>query len=39
MAEFADRVFCFYDMEGPGLKKRRSISEGLASQISWEAFL
>jgi hypothetical protein len=38
MAEFADRVFCFYDMEGAGLRQGRSISEELASQTTWEAF-
>jgi hypothetical protein len=38
MAEFADRVFCFYDMQGAGLSKGRSISEELASQTTWEAF-
>jgi len=39
MAEFADRVFCFYDMQGElGLSKGRSISEELASQTTWEAF-
>jgi len=38
MAELADRVFCFYDMQGAGLRQRRSISEELASQITWEAF-
>jgi hypothetical protein len=38
MAELADRVFCFYDMQGAGLKQRRSISEEMASQTTWEAF-
>jgi hypothetical protein len=38
MAEYADRVFCFYDMQGDGLRQRRSISERLASQTTWEAF-
>jgi allantoicase len=28
MAEYADRVFCFYDMQGAGLKQGRRISEG-----------
>jgi hypothetical protein len=37
MAEFADRVFCFYDMQGAGLSHGRSISEELASQTTWEA--
>ena len=36
MAEFADRVFCFYEMEGAGLKQGRSISEEMASQTTWE---
>jgi hypothetical protein len=38
MAEYADRVFCFYDMHGQAYSKGRSISEGLASQTTWEAF-
>ena len=38
MAEFADRVFCFYDMQGAGMSKVRSIPEELASQTTWEAF-
>jgi hypothetical protein len=39
MAEFADRVFCFYDMQRElGLRQGRSISEELASQTTWEAF-
>jgi hypothetical protein len=39
MAEFADRVFCFYDMQGElGLRQGRGISEELASQTTWEAF-
>ena len=38
MAELADRVFCFYDMQGAGLSKDRSISEEIASQTTWEAF-
>jgi hypothetical protein len=39
MAEFADRVFCFYDMQGElGLRQSRSISEELAGQTTWEAF-
>ena len=36
--EFADRVFCFYDMQGAGLSRGRSIPEELASQTTWEAF-
>jgi len=38
MAELADRVFCFYDMQGAGLSESRGISEELASQTTWEAF-
>jgi hypothetical protein len=39
MAEFADRVFCFYDMQRElGLEQSRSMSEELASQTTWEAF-
>jgi len=38
MAEFADRVFCFYDMQGAAMKQSRSISEEMASQTTWEAF-
>jgi hypothetical protein len=39
MAELADRVFCFYDMQRElGLSQGRSISEELASQTTWEAF-
>jgi len=38
MAEFADRVFCFYDIQGAGLSQGRGISEELASQTTWEAF-
>jgi hypothetical protein len=38
MAELADRVFCFYDMQGAGMSKVRSIPEELASQTTWEAF-
>jgi hypothetical protein len=38
MAEFADPVFCFYDMGGAGLQQRRSIPAELASQTTWEAF-
>ena len=34
MAELADRIFCFYDLEGQG----RGISEEPASQTTWEAF-
>jgi hypothetical protein len=32
------KVFCFYDMQGAGLRQGRSISEELASQTTWEAF-
>jgi len=39
MAEHADRVFCFYDMQGGGLSQGRRISEDMASQTTWEAFL
>ena len=38
MVELADRVFCFYDMQGAGLSESRGISEELASQTTWEAF-
>jgi hypothetical protein len=39
MAEYADRIFCVYDMqEKLGLRQGRSISEELASQTTWEAF-
>jgi hypothetical protein len=38
MAELADRVFCFYDMQGAGLCKSRGFSEELAIQTTWEAF-
>jgi DNA polymerase I len=38
MAELADRVFCFYDMQGQAYGQGRSISEELASQTTWEAF-
>ena len=38
MAEFADRVFCFYDMQGAAMKQSSSISEEMASQTTWEAF-
>ena len=38
MAEYADRVFCFYDVQGAlGLKQVRSIPE-IAGQTTWEAF-
>ena len=30
--ELADRVFCFYDMQGAGLRQRRSISEEMATR-------
>jgi hypothetical protein len=36
MAELADRVFYFYDMQGAGLSRGRSISEELASQTTRE---
>jgi hypothetical protein len=39
MAEFANRVICFYDMQRElGPSQGRSISEELASQTTWEAF-
>jgi len=38
MAEFAYRVFCFYDMQGALLSYGRSILEVMASQTTWEAF-
>jgi hypothetical protein len=34
----ADRVFCFYDMQGAGLSRNRRISEEMAGQTTWEAF-
>jgi hypothetical protein len=38
MAEYADRVFCFYDMQGElGMSHGRSIPES-AGQTTWEAF-
>jgi len=38
MAEYADRVFCFYDMQRElGLKHCRNIPE-IAGQTTWEAF-
>jgi len=37
MAEYADRVFCFYDMQGE-LGLGRSIPAELAGQTTWEAF-
>jgi hypothetical protein len=38
MAEYADRVFCFYDMQGElRIRQSRSIPE-IASQTTWEAF-
>jgi len=38
MAEYADRVFCFYDMQRElGLRQGRSIPE-IAGQTTWEAF-
>jgi hypothetical protein len=38
MAELADRVICFYDMQGAGLSQGRGISDDIASQTTWEAF-
>jgi len=38
MAELADRVFCFYDMQRQAYSQSRGISEELASQTTWEAF-
>ena len=38
MAELADRVFCFYDMQGQAYSQRRGTSEELASQTTWKAF-
>jgi hypothetical protein len=38
MAELADRVFCFYDMQESGLSNGRGFSGELASQTTWEAF-
>jgi hypothetical protein len=39
MAEFADRVFRFYNMQGElGLSHGRGISEEIESQTTWEAF-
>jgi hypothetical protein len=38
MAEFADRIFCFYDMQGSGRRLHRSTSKEAASQTTWEAF-
>jgi hypothetical protein len=39
MAEYADRIFRFCDMQGElGLSHGRSISEEMASQTTWEAF-
>ena len=37
-AELADRVLCFYDMQGQAYGQGRSISEEMASQTTWEAF-
>ena len=38
MAEYADRVFCSYDMQGElGLRQSGSIPE-IAGQTTWEAF-
>ena len=38
MAELADRVFCFYVLQGDGLNQGRGISEEIAGQTTWEAF-
>jgi hypothetical protein len=38
MAEFADRVFCFLDMQRQAYSLSRSISEEMAIQTTWEAF-
>jgi hypothetical protein len=38
MAEYADRVFCFYDMQGAGLRQHKSVPEELEGQTTWEAF-
>jgi hypothetical protein len=38
MAEYADRIFCFYKMQGAGLRHGRGIPEGMAEQTTWEAF-
>jgi hypothetical protein len=38
IAEFADRVFCFYDKQGAWLSQGRCISEETASQTTSEAF-
>jgi hypothetical protein len=38
MAEFADRVSCFYDMQGQAYCQSRGILKELASQTTWEAF-
>jgi len=34
----ADRVSCFYDMQGQAYCQSRGISKELASQTTWEAF-
>jgi hypothetical protein len=34
IAQLADRVFCFCDMQGAGLIKGRNISEEMASQTT-----
>jgi len=36
-AEHADRIFCFYDMQGAGLRQSGSVPE-IAGQTTWEAF-
>jgi hypothetical protein len=38
MAEFANRVFCFYDTQGSGRRLLRNTSIELASQTTLEAF-
>jgi len=38
IAEFADRIFCFYGMQGAGLRQGRGISGEMASQTTWKAF-
>jgi len=38
MAELADRVFCFYDMQGAGLSQSRRISEEIPQTI-WGGLL
>jgi len=38
ITEYADRIFCSYDMQGQAYSQSRSISEEMASQTTWEAF-